>query len=222
MRTPSRPILINTVYFKGNWLYQFDAENTKPADFHLPDGSTVQVDMMSQQLPLASYRSDEVQMAELAYGDSLYKMTILMPGDAEKPIDSFVQESLTASKLSDWTSQLRITRDTRLKLPKFESSYKKKLNDVLKSLGMDEAFDKHEANFSKINSGAPLFISKVMHKANITVNEEGSEAAGATSVGINLTSAPPSFRVNRPFVYLIRERISGTVLFMGVMKNPEL
>lgn len=212
--------LINTIYFKGDWLYQFDPEDTKPADFHLPDGSTVQVDMMRQKLPMATYRSDEVHMGELAYGDSLYKMTILMPGDLETSVDKFVQESLTASNLSNWTNQLKTTNDLRLRLPKFESSYEKKLNEILKDMGMEEAFDDKKADFSKINPDIQLVISEVKHKANITVNEEGSEASAATSVSAGPTSAPPSFIVNRPFVYLIRERISGTVLFVGMMKNP--
>lgn len=214
--------LINTVYFKGNWLAQFDSDDTKPEDFYLEDGSIVQVDMMSRgELSLAEFRSDKVEMAEIAFGDSLYQMMILMPADTLTPIDKFVQRSLTASNLETWIDQLK-PREMILKLPKFESSYKKKLNDILADMGMEEAFSESHADFSNINPDVALFISEVIHKANISVNEEGSEAAAVTSVGFGTTSAsgPPAFIVNRPFVYLIRERISGTLLFAGMMKNP--
>jgi serpin B len=211
--------LINTIYFKGDWLYQFDAEETRPQDFRLDDGSTVQVDMMNKKIPVATYRSEKVAMADLAYGDSLFTMTILMPGDSQTPIDRFVQESLTASNVSEWIAQLN-PGEMMVNLPKFESDYKKKLNEVLASMGMEEAFSDTKADFSNINPETQLFISEVMHKANITVDEKGSEAAAATSVGIGVTSVGRQFRVNRPFVYLIREQTTGTILFMGVMKDP--
>jgi len=213
--------LINTVYFKGDWQYQFDPEDTRPADFHLQDGTAIETEMMNRKSPTATFSSDEVQMAELAYGDSLFHMTILMPGDPSTPIGEFVEKSLTASNFAEWTDRLQ-TSEIRLKMPKFESDYKKKLNDILSSMGMEVAFDDAKANFSKINADEQLVISEVLHKANITVNEEGSEAAAATSVGISVTSVSPSFVVNRPFVYLIRERVSGTILFMGTINDPSL
>lgn len=216
--------LINTIYFKGNWVHQFDPAYTRNAPFYLQDGSSVQVKvnmMRRREMPTAIFSSENVEMAELAYGDSLYKMTILMPANPGTSIDQFVNESLTIANLADWTNQLQ-ARERVVNLPKFESSYDKMLNDILRKMGMDEAFIESNANFSNINSDVQLFISKVKHKANITVNEEGSEAAGATSVGLGPTSAPPSFTVNRPFIYMIRERISGTILFLGVMKNPAL
>ncbi|MCW9708035.1 serpin family protein [Fodinibius salsisoli] len=209
--------LINAIYFKADWLYQFDSEDTQPEDFHLEDGSTVQVDMMNKKIPVATYTSEKVAMADLAYSDSLFTMTILMSGDSETSIEDFVQESLTASNVTSWIGQLK-SRHIMTGVPKFESDYKKKLNDILIAMGMDEAFD-GRADFSKINPHAALRISEVMHKANIIVNEEGSEAAAVTSVGI-VETASSSFIVNRPFVYLIRERTSGTILFMGMMKDP--
>jgi serpin B len=210
--------LINATYFKGKWLYKFDPDKTKPALFHLENGSTVQVDMMHRkEAPLAVFSSDEVRMAQLAYGDSLFVMDILMPADPKTTLNSFVQHSLTASNLARWSDRLR-SGQAEIALPKFKSSYKKKLNDILKAMGMSEAFS-GSADFSRINPDIPLVISNVMHKADITVDEEGSEAAAATSVGIALTSFH-GFIVNRPFVYMIRERASGTILFMGVMRDP--
>jgi serpin B len=225
-RIPSHLMLylINATYFKGNWLYKFDSDDTKPAPFHLEEGSTVQVDMMHRKSPLATYVSDDVKMAQLAYGDSLYQMTILMPGNSKTSIHQFIKQELTASNVKHWTNQLTSGKE-EIALPKFKSSYKQKLNDILKDMGMKIAFVPRQADFSKINSrkGKRMYISKVKHKANITVNEKGSEAAAVTSVGISVITAGPGpriFRVNRPFVYMIRERISGTILFMGVMRNP--
>lgn len=215
--------LINAIYFKADWLYKFDKEKTKPEPFNLDEGSTVEVEMMNQKLPLIMYKSDKVHMANIAYGDSLFQMTVLMPADAGVSINEFIANSLTADNLRQWTSRLQVVENVKLKLPRFETDYKITLNQILKSMGMARAFDEKKADFSKIGpAGLRMFISTVLHKANITVNEEGTEAAAATKVGIGLTSvgSEPSFYANRPFVYMIRERISGTILFMGVMRNP--
>lgn len=215
--------LINAIYFKGDWLRKFDKEDTRKADFHLENGETVQVDMMSQKEQFAAYFSEDVRMIELPYGDSLYTMTVLMPGDAETPLDQFIEEKVTQENLSDWRSNLHVS-DVPLELPKFEMEYEITYNDVLKAMGMENAFDGGLADFSGIADVSPqnLYISEVKHKTFVSVDEEGTEAAAATSVGIRITSLPPSMIVNRPFVFLIYERESGTNLFMGKVKNPTL
>jgi serpin B len=153
-------------------------------------------------------------------------MDILMPANPKTSIHQFVQQSLTASNVAGWINQLHPVQ-TMLKMPRFKSSFKIKLNDILKAMGMEEAFNPNKADFSNINPHAralQLYISIVKQKANITVNEKGSEAAAVTKVGISFlgsAESPPVFRVNRPFVYMIRERASGTILFMGVMRNPK-
>jgi serpin B len=211
--------LINAVYFKGTWLYKFDPDKTHSAPFHLDHHSTVKVPMMHRKAPLAVYSSEQVKMAQLAYGDSLYQMDILMPANPHIPIAKFVHHSLTAGNVDQWTDSLTSKKE-KIAMPKFDIRYKKTLNSVLKAMGMRSAFNKSKADFSKISDQKRLFISKVLHKANITVDEQGSEAAAVTSVGMRALSVHFGFRANRPFVYMIRDRSSGTILFMGVMRNP--
>lgn len=213
--------LINAIYFKGDWLSKFDEDDTRKADFHLENEETVQVDMMSQKERFAAYFSEDVQLIELPYGDSLFTMSVLMPGDTEMPLDKFIDEKVTQENLAGWRSNLRVS-EVPLELPKFEMEYEITYNDILKSMGMDHAFDGGLADFSGIADVSPqnLYISEVRHKTFISVDEEGTEAAAATSVGVGLTSLPPSMIVNRPFVFLIYERESGTNLFMGKVKDP--
>jgi len=215
--------LINALYFKGDWLRQFDTEETRTADFHLETGETTEVEMMSQEGLFATYMSGDVQMIELPYGDSLFSMTVMMPADSDTPIDSFINEKVTAENLSEWRSNLRVdNREATVELPKFELEYEIEYNDILKAMGMEIAFSESEANFQGIADTAPqnLFIDNVKHKTFIKVDEEGTEAAAVTSVGIGLESMPPQLTYNRPFVFIIHERESGANLFMGRVKNP--
>ena len=215
--------LINALYFKGDWLRQFDAEDTRSADFYLENGSKTTVDMMNQSGDFATYFSEEVQMIELPYGDSLYAMSVLMPTNFDKPIDEFVEESVSPENVSMWREGLRSSgRDVMVSLPKFELEYELSYNDILRSMGMELPFSESQADFSGIAEPASqnLFISEVKHKTFVSVDEEGTEAAAATSVGIGVTSMPPAVEVNRPFVFIIHERTSGVNLFMGKVKNP--
>lgn len=215
--------LINALYFKGDWLRQFDPEDTAPATFHLESGGTVEVEMMNQEGRFATYLSEEVQMIELPYGDSLFTMTVLMPGSAEKPIDQFVEEEVTAENLAEWRSNLNVSEfhQTMVGLPKFEMEYEITYNDILKAMGMEIAFAPGQADFSGLveAESAGLWIDEVKHKTFVRVDEEGTEAAAVTSVAI-VESLPPSMIVNRPFVFIIYERESGVNLFMGKVKNP--
>jgi serine protease inhibitor len=215
--------LINALYFKGDWLRQFDKNDTRPADFYLENGQTVTVDMMYQQDRFATYFSDEVEMIELPYGDSLFTMTILLPGDRNMAIDRFVEQKITAQNLDNWRSNLHVSsRDVMIYLPKFELEYEIEYNDILKAMGMELPFDEWNADFKGIADVSPqnLYISEVKHKTFIRVDEEGTEAAAVTSVGVGVTSMPPAIFVDRPFVFIIHERASGTNMFMGKVKNP--
>lgn len=215
--------LINVIYFKGNWLYQFDEEDTRLDDFFLENGETKQVDMMVQSDRFATYFSESVHMIELPYGDSLFSMTVLIPADERKPLNQFISESVTADNLNSWRSNLRTSfQKIPVHLPKFEMEYEIEYNDILKAMGMEIAFDEWNANFKGMADISPqnLFISEVKHKTFIRVDEKGTEAAAVTSVGIMPTSMPQPMIVNRPFVFIIHERESGTNLFMGKVMNP--
>ncbi len=215
--------LINALYFKGDWLRPFDAEDTHRADFHLETGETKEVDMMHQTGRFAIHFSEDVKMIELPYGDSLSTMSVLMPSDAEMPVNEFVEEKVTRPNLENWRSNLTVdSRDMLVQLPKFEFEYEIEYNDILKAMGMEIAFDEWEADFSGIADISPdnLYIDEVKHKTFISVDEEGTEAAAVTSVGIGFTSAPPEMIVDRPFVFIIHERESGTNLFMGIVRDP--
>lgn len=217
--------LINALYFKGDWLRQFDKKDTRPSDFYLENGQTVTVDMMYQQDRFATYFSDEVEMIELPYGDSLFTMTVLLPADRSMLIDRFVEEKITAHNLDNWRSNLHVSsRDVMIHLPKFELEYEIEYNDILKAMGMVLPFDEWNADFNGISDVSPqnLYISEVKHKTFVRVDEEGTEAAAVTSVGVGVTSMPPAVIVDRPFVFIIYERESGTNLFMGKVKNPIL
>jgi serpin B len=212
--------LINAIYFKGNWSRPFDKDLTRPAPFHLADGSQKQVDMMFYSGPdsVSAYSDGSVTVLDLPYGGGAYSMTIVLP--AETADVASVVASLSAETWRSWTERLRVNRAV-VSMPKFKLEYEIELSDALTALGMGIAFDLQAADFTRIYSGSRrVYISKVKHKAYVDVNEEGTEAAAATSVGIGVTSLPPVIAVDRPFLFAIRERFSGTVLFMGVLEDP--
>jgi serpin B len=219
--------LINAIYFKGDWTYQFDEKKTEEAPFTLADGSEKTVDMMHQTEPTFAHYGDEtLEAVDLPYGDSLYTMTVLVP--RRTPEGPASADSLAADLDAErWQAVTRGLRESERKagvvLPRFELEYEKTLNDVLKAMGMEEAFLPEQSDFSGINAsaGEDLYISKVKHKSFVKVNEEGTEAAAATSVGIGLTSTgPPVVRADRPFLFVIRENHSGTILFIGKVGDP--
>lgn len=209
--------LINAVYFKANWSTQFSKESTSAQSFTLPDGSTVQCQMMIRKGPYAVYYGDGFSLVDLPYGDSLYSMTILLPG-SQMDLDQLAAE-LTNENLDRWTSETQVT-ELMLGLPKFELAYGLTLNDALEALGMGIAFSPGAADFTGINAGGGLFLSKVRHKTYVKVDEEGTEAAAVTSSEMGYESLPPTFWVDHPFIYMIREHHSGTILFIGQVTEP--
>lgn len=209
--------LINAIYFKADWSQPFDKDATSVAPFTKLDGSTVDCQMMQRQAGYHYYRGEGFRLVNLPYGDSLYSMTIILP-DSETPLAE-IEAELTSENLDLWLSSAQIT-ELNLGLPKFESAYGLSLAEVLKLMGMEIAFDPSAADFTGINAGGGLFINDVVHKTYVKVDEEGTEAAAATSVEIGFTSLPPSFRADHPFIYMIRENNSGTVLFIGKLTEP--
>lgn len=216
--------LINAVYFNGSWKYEFDPEETKERPFKLENGEQVQVEMMSQRNTYAHYQSDEVQMIDVPYGDSLFTMTLLMPTDANTPLNEFIERELTQENLQNWYGQLS-TEEVDLILPKVELEYKVGLNEMLQTLGMEAAFT-DGADFSGINTDPTLQISRILHQTYLKMDEVGTEAAGVTIVEFMITSinpnAKPVYRFDRPYVMVLREQQTGAILFVGKIMNPAL
>lgn len=215
----SAMFLINAIYFKGTWKYKFDEKKTKDDLFTLPNGSKVNCKMMNQESDFEYLANTDFQAVELPYGEGGYRMTIILP-NPDKEIEQLISE-LTGDKLN----QLFLSFSKQggvLEMPRFKLEYKINLNDVLKALGMGVAFSM-EANFTKMDKKNMLFIREVLHKTFVEVNEEGTEAAAATSVEMGFKSAEPKgifMRVDRPFIFLIRENISNTILFIGKIVEP--
>ncbi len=216
--------LINAVYFKGQWKYQFEAEKTADKPFQLADGNEVQAPAMLQRATLRYMHSTDFEAIELPYNQGNYNMEILLP-NVGKTVGDIAGE-ITQANWNTWSTQFT-DLDIQLQLPKFKYEYDEgNLKEILTALGMGIAFDADNANFQRINATENLYISRIKHKTYIETNEAGSEAAAVTSVEIGTTSAggnrPGYFTVNRPFIYFIQEKSTGTILFIGCVMNPNL
>jgi len=215
--------LINAIYFKGTWTYEFDKELTQDDLFTRLDGSQRTVPMMKLNGDLQYFENELFQAVDLPYGNELFSMTILLPRqgvDVNNLVSQFSRDNW-----EQWIGSFS-EEPVDLCLPKFRLEYETKLNDVLKSLGMAVAFEPYQADFSGMYTGPEnLFISKVKHKTFVEVDEEGTEAAAVTSVEVTDTSAGPKgivMKVDQPFVLVIRENKSQTLLFMGKIVEPIL
>jgi serine protease inhibitor len=216
--------LINAIYFKSAWKTKFDAGATKKRSFTLPGGSTVQADFMAGKIDynnnLITEDGKTTIIAEFPYAHDRFSMVAILPpsGVSVKQLIA----NMDSPKWSSWMAGLR-TQQSQVYLPKFKFSYSKSLKDPLINLGMGNAFS-DAADFTGIRTIGGLAITDVKHKAFVDVNEQGTEAAAATSVEIGLTSAGPisTLEFNRPFLFVIREMKTGLVLFAGVVNNPLL
>jgi serpin B len=211
--------LINAIYFKGLWTYQFDPRQTQDDRFTLTDGSSKPCKMMNLTADLPYLSNAQFQAVDLPYGDADFSMTIFLP-NATTALDAFIA-GITQENWNVWVKSFS-RRSGNLSLPKFTLEYELTLNEVLKALGMGVAFSPDEADFTKMRRIRDLYISKVKHKTFVDVNEEGTEAAAVTSVEIGVTSIGGGFsmRVDRPFIFVIRENRSQTILFMGKIVEP--
>ncbi len=210
--------LIDAIYFKGDWSVKFDTDDTRDAPFTLSGGTTTSVPMMYRRDDkLLHYEDSNVVAVDLPYGNGLYSMTLVLP--KRGTIDSLAN-AMTPAMWDRWISSMG-TGAGLIYLPRFTAQYETTLKDVLSALGMGVAFS-DTADFSGIRAAGGLRISEVRHKTFVQVDEAGTEAAAVTSVEVGTTAAPEEFvfRADHPFLYAIRERHSGTILFVGRMMDP--
>lgn len=209
---------VNALYFKSNWKYQFKTENTQELPFYDENGTSNNVAMMNMEQNLAFYGNETFTSVILPYQNDAYQMTLLLPNENKKVSD--VVSILNQENWNNWQPQYHETK-IQLTMPKFKSSYRKKLNEPLINLGLGVAFSNY-ANFSNL-SNQPTKISFVLQKTFIDVNEVGTEAAAVTIVGIVYTSAPEltKFTLNKPFLYVITNKETGAICFMGKVGMPE-
>jgi serpin B len=215
--------LINAVYFKGQWQKRFEKTRTKEQPFYLTGGRQKPVPMMAQSGNYLYHRGDKFQAVNLPYGDGGVSLYLFLP-DKGSSLDEFLK-GLSFQKWEEWLNNFNDTPGD-VKLPRFKLDYEETLNDSLKAVGMGVAFNPREADFSGIRPERDLYISEVKHKAVVDVNEEGTEASAATSVGVSITSARQprerfSFVADRPFLMAIRDSQTGAILFMGAVMEPK-
>jgi len=223
----TRLVLANAIYFKGDWKMAFNKKATRPREFYLDGGKRVSVDTMHQEAKLRYLASNNVQVLEMPYTGDTLSMVVVLPKKKDG-LDA-LEKRLTAAKLRGWLSKAR-ERKVKIYLPKFKLKWGGNINGDLIALGMRAAFSPDTADFRHINPTAKaeeLYISHVFHKAFVEVNEKGTEAAAATAVvmetrGMAKHAKPttPVFRADHPFMFLIRNKKSGAILFAGRLADP--
>ncbi|MEL6615107.1 MAG: serpin family protein [Bacteroidota bacterium] len=212
-------LLMNAVYFKGDWTTPFDTDETAPRPFTLADGTTVDVPTMSGLLPALAVYGDGYRAVELPYGRRNFSMVLLLPD--EGPLAGFTAQ-LNAGLWADATAQLDARTDwgeVQVAFPRFSFGTDKRLNEILQAMGMTDAFT-DVADLSRMRPGGGLLVDFVKQNTFVEVNEEGTEAAAVTTIGVRETSVGPVFTADRPFVFAIRERTTNTLLFIGQMADP--
>ena len=219
----TRLVLTNAVYFHGNWAEPFEKGLTNEEDFHLTATDKIKVPMMHNWDEARYVAIDQLQILELPYGDGSLSMVVLLPKEIDGLAD--LEAKLTFQNLQRWTASVKHEDEVQVFLPKFKTTAQFMLSGTLQAMGMKSAFDPNTANFSGMTDGEAFFISAVIHKAFVDVNEEGTEAAAAT--GIAMAGAafvepkePLLFRADHPFVFMIRDNRNGTIMFLGRITNP--
>lgn len=204
---------VNAIYFKGLWRDQFPKQATAAGPFHAAGGATRTVPFMARTEDTPYYQGPDFQAVDLWYGAGAHTMTLVVPTGTTTA--NALAARLDAAGFAEIAAGMR-TIKVDLRTPRLRLDYKRSLADDLKALGMAIAFDERRADLSGIGPRSP-YISRVEHKTFVNVDEEGTEAAAATAVGVGVTSLPQTavVRVDRPFLVLIRERLSGTILFAG-------
>jgi serpin B len=215
----TRLVLTNAVYFKGTWESQFAAASTAPASFHLLDGSAVSVDTMHQSATMRGASGPAYDAVELRYRDSQFSMVLVSP--AAGKFESF-EGSLDLAGVTA-LDQALVERQVTLSMPKFTFEWKSSLGPALQSLGMTQAFVSGQADFTGMSSTNELYVGDVIHQTFVAVDEQGTEAAAATAVVMAGGGLPPpamTVSLDRPFLFFIRHRPTGQILFLGRVVDP--
>jgi serpin B len=217
----TRLVLTNAIYFKGDWSYPFNEKFTDPAAFTTSNGAKKQVPMMHQTYRFRYTETDKLQALELPYAGDQLSMLILLPrAGARDPWSDLIAEKIQQLRLKMQSTEVEVF------LPRFKVEARLSLGPTLSGMGMPDAFDPNAADFSGITGKKDLFISKVLHQAVVEVNEKGTEAAAATAVVVAPKAmpgrrvAPPVFRADHPFFYMITYKSSDSLLFMGRLSDP--
>ncbi len=222
LNTLTRLVLTNAIYFKGEWVKQFNKDETQEQNFRVSPDDIVKVQMMQRTDDKSIFNYSEnnkLQILEMPYSGEELSMLILLPKDDDL---KGLENSLTVKQLSKWRKDLKEQR-VNIFLPRFKFETKYFLADTLKEMGMPTAFSP-AADFSGMTGKKDLFISQVIHQAFVEVNEEGTEAAAATAVimekGLSVSHRMSVFKADHPFIFLIQEKATGNILFFGRVTNP--
>jgi serpin B len=221
----TRLVLTDAIYFKADWQTQFQKEASRDEDFHLSAAQTVKAPLMHRSGGYSYFDGGTFQALELPYKSRDLSMIVFLPKDIDG-LPAF-EQSLTASNAKQWFSRLQPVPRVIVTFPKFKVTEQLELGSTLRAMGMPSAFARSAADFSGMTGNRELFLSAVIHKAFIDLNEAGTEAAAATAAvlrGLAMRAPdptpPPEFRADHPFVFLIRDNRSGGILFMGRVTDP--
>jgi len=216
----TRLVLTNAIYFKGDWAAKFKESRTKDAPFHVSTTEKATVRMMNQTEKFGYAEDGDVQVLEMSYQGDELSMVIVLP--RKKDGLAKVEAALTRRKLTAWIGDLH-KREVAVSVPRFTTTFTIGLKDTLTDMGMKDAFGPGAADFSGMADTDEIFIAAVIHKAFVEVNEEGTEAAAATAVVAELKAEAvrmPVFRADHPFIFMIRHKATGAVLFLGRLADP--
>jgi len=226
----TRLVLCNAIYFKADWHHKFREDDTFDGSFTLADGSSVTVPLMridvedDEELELGYAEFADVEVLEMDYEDQELSMVVVLPTDPAGLPD--VEESLTAEQLDDWIDGL-VAQNVNVTFPSFEMEYELPLASSMQALGIVDAFDLEDADLTGFAPRDQMmmnwYVSAARHKAYVKVDEQGTEAAAATGIGISdYTAGPiiPHFEADHPFLFAIRDKLTGAILFMGRIEDP--
>ncbi|KAM9224479.1 serpin B11 isoform 1-T2 [Dugong dugon] len=216
-------VLVNVIYFKGQWQNKFQERETSKTPFQLGEGKSVTVDMMYQTgiFKLAFIKKPRIQVLELPFVNNRLSMIILLPVGKAKLEQ--IEKELNLKTFQEWTSSSNMMeKEVEVHIPRFKLEIKYELNSLLKSLGMTDVFDQIKADLSRMSPAKNLYLSKVIHKSYVDVNEEGTEAAAATGNIMVVKNVPmrAQFMANRPFLFFIKHTRTNMILFFGKLASP--